>query len=58
MVERVAVVHVVGIFAGPKERFSRHAFQAFQIDAVAGQQIRIFLGEIVADHGDRLVLVK
>ena len=56
MVSVVAIVHVVGIFAGPKKSFSGHAFQAFQIDAVVGQQIGIFLGEIVAHDADEIGL--
>src|SRR5665213_2287380 len=49
--ERHAIVHVVGIFAGPEESLAGYAFQAFQIDTAAGQQIGIGLREIVAHHG-------
>ncbi len=49
--ERHAIVHVVGIFAGPEESLAGHALQAFEVDAAAGQQIGIGLREIVAHHG-------
>ena len=35
-----------------KNVFPGHALQTFEIDAAAGQQIGIFLREIVAHHGD------
>ncbi len=47
--QRLAIVHVVGVFSGPEERFAGNAFQTLQIDAVARQQLRILIREIVAD---------
>ena len=50
--QRLAIVHVGRILAGPEKSFAGNALQTFQIDPAAGEQIGIFLGEIVADHGD------
>src|ERR1700722_20084585 len=50
--KRGAIVHVVGIFSGPKKRLPRDAFQTFEIDPVMGQQVGIFLSEIVAHDAD------
>ena len=46
-----AVVHVVGIFAGPEKGLAGDALQTFQIDAAAGEQFGVCLREIVAHHG-------
>jgi hypothetical protein len=57
--QRGAVVHIVGINAGPEECFAAlDALQAFQIDAAIGEQFLVFGGEVVAHHGDNLGLGK
>ena len=50
-----AVVHVGRVDARPEKCLAaRDAFQTFQIDIARGQQIDVFLREIVAHHGDDL----
>ena len=50
--ERLAVVHIVRVNAGPEERPARDALEAGQIDAARGEQIVVFLLEVVAHHRD------
>ena len=50
--QRLAIVHVGRILARPKKRLTRNALKTFQIDPPAGEKIGIFLGKVVADHGD------
>ena len=50
-----AVVHVGGVDAGPEEGLSAgDALQAVEIDFARGEEIEVFLREIVAHHGDDL----
>src|SRR5262249_36420111 len=50
--EGLAIIHVRRVFAGPEKGLALDSFQAFEIDIPALKKIRIFLCEIVADHGD------
>ena len=54
MRERSAVVHVVRINAGPEECFARNALETLEVDAVAGEKLLVFAGEVVAHHADDL----
>jgi hypothetical protein len=48
--QRLAVVHVGRVFAFPEKGLAGHALQAFQVDALGGQQIHVFAREIVPHH--------
>ena len=50
--QRLAVVHVGRVLAGPEEGLAGHALQPVEIDLARGQEIDIFLREIVAHHAD------
>ena len=54
--ERLAIVHVLRVDAGPEKGLAGHAFQARQIDTARSEQIDVFLREIVTHNGDNLRL--
>jgi hypothetical protein len=51
--ERLAVVHIGGVLAGPEEGLAGDTLQTLQVDAVFQQQIRVLLGKVIPHHGDQ-----
>ena len=50
--QRFAIIHVLGVLAGPEEALAGDSFQTFQIDAARKEQVGVFLREIVADDSN------
>ena len=50
--QRLAIVHVGRVLAGPEEGLAGDALEAGEIDFAGGQEIDIFLREIFAHHAD------
>src|SRR6266567_143716 len=48
--ERLAIVHIGRIFSGPEEGLAGNAIEAGEVDLAGGEEVDIFLREILADH--------
>src|ERR1700676_1279367 len=52
--QRGALVEILGIFTRPEKRFAGGAFEAFDVDGAAAENLRVDFSEIVADDSDQI----